>query len=153
MKNVKSFKHLEVKTQFDFQSSLDYCFLANSAKVKQTEEEIGKIQIMKEYPHHLDYVTEYHVEIPSFDADGAEFEGLGAMKKKFRTIGGNGPNFIWHHIPRMLRLPKGQYHWNDNRCEFTDTLIGYKKIPISNEAWNLVPWGFRHWYFEVPIKT
>jgi len=150
MKDVKSFKRLRVYTQFDFASSLDYCFLPNSTKFCQTEEEIQKVETLKDYKHHQDYVAEYHIQLPAFDADGEEFEGLGVLKEKFISP---GSSFLFHQISRTLRLPKGNYHWNDDRCEFTDTLIGFKRMPISNVAFEQFPPDFDHVGLEVRPTT
>jgi len=141
-----SFKRLEVRTQFDFASSLDYCFFPDSTNISQTDAEIQKMQILNEYKYHQDYVTEYHVERPSFDADGEEFQGLGALKEKFK---GRGRYLFWKHVPRTLRLPKGNYHWNDDRCEFTDTLIGYRTFAISDIVLEHLPSEFAHNGLEV----
>jgi len=72
------------------------------------------VQTLKEYKHHQDYVAEYDIELPSFDADGEEFEGLGVLKEKLK---GRGSSFHWNHVARILRLPKGDCHWNDDRCD------------------------------------
>lgn len=139
MQHVESFKHFELQVQFDFASSLDSCFLNDP-----TSKEDENLKVLKAYPEWREYAKINRIEVPEFmDDDLVIIED----KNKFAICNGFNITFV----PRTLRLPKGKFNWNDDQCEFTDTLIGFKENEyiFTKNAWALVPYGVKLFSFNV----
>lgn len=151
MQDVESFKHLELQVQFDFESSIDSCFLSDPCSEPLTQMEADKLKVLKAYPQWREYSKINRIEVPELDEDvfiledKSKFAGLHVLQKKLR----NGFNLKF--VPRTLRLPKGQFNWNDDECEFTDTIIGFqdKEYIFTKKAWDKAPYGIKLFGFNV----
>ncbi|OXA58213.1 hypothetical protein Fcan01_06419 [Folsomia candida] len=137
MGGVESFKHFELKTRFDFESSLNSCFLKNPWLEPQSRLEMDQVRILKEYTFWKEYAQLNNIDVPDFDIqeeDEATFAGLHEFRDKLET-------FNITHVARKLRLPKGHLHWNHDNCEFTTTLIGYgeNEYPFTQYAFENMP--------------
>lgn len=124
-----TFQHLEIRTQFDFASSLDSCVLDEIVQPSASENE--QIKILKAYPYWEEYVRENEIEVPQqngevvLEEDSEKFCGLGILFRKLKSVS-------LRHIPRTLRLPKGPKHFiKDPQPEFGNTLIGFTEYPFS----------------------
>lgn len=156
MEDVESFKNLVLKVQFDFESSIDSCFFEDPCSEPHSQTEAQKFRALKEYTHWKDYAAVNRIEVPDFQEDEdvlvvedkTKFAGLHVLQKKLR----NGLSISF--LPRTLRLPKGDLHWNDDKCEFSDTIIGYRENEyiFTKKSWNKAPWGTKLYDFKVRVK-
>jgi len=151
-------KELDLKVQFDFASSLDWAFIEkpSTSGPARSAMEFAKIQQLKSYEQWKEYAKVYHIDIPSVEElahleNEEEFRGMGSLCQQLRDT----LSLRIHHIPRTLRLPKGSRNWNDDGCEFSNVLIGFKSMeyPFSEEAWDLAPTNTTIKHFKVRIPT
>ena len=128
---------MEVAVQFDFPSLLNASFLEKPSSISPSTEEQNNISVLKSYKFWEEYVKFHNIVVPIYQEEAAEiledkqkYAGLCALKDKFQ----NECSFCIRHLPRTLRLPCGELHWDDDNCKYTDTLIGFRKYPYSKEA-------------------
>lgn len=132
--NVK-IEELYIKTQFDFESTLESCLLGRSTASTRSDRDKNNLNMLKEYCHFMDYVKYYNIELPIIKDDEEDEEitspGIGVLKS-LRVL-------RMEHIPRVLRIPKGKYHWLDHRASFTHDTIGFLKYRLSQKCINELP--------------
>lgn len=142
-----SFKHLMLKTQFEFASSLESCVLDKIVRPSYWERE--QLRTLKAYDHWEDYVKENQIELPEeeeVDEDVEKFCGLRFLFKKLKTL-------KIRHIPRTLRLPKGTRHWIDHPVpEYTDTLIGFKEYPFTRVVNAQCPDNLKKILYDIDVS-
>lgn len=130
-KHVKV-EELHLKTQFDFESTLESCLLGRSTASLRSQQDIRNLDLLKEYAHFEEYVRYYNIELPIVKDEQNEEDftspGIGVLKSlKILQL---------EHIPRILRIPTGKHHWLDYRCILTNDFIGYRRYPLSQKCIN-----------------
>jgi hypothetical protein len=138
MKKLESFKELDIKIRYDFSSLLNSMFLTKMPPLGN--EELENIRILKNYSYSEQYVIENNIELPIIKEDDdiemvediSKFVGLEELVKQLSY-------FELIYIPRILRLPSGSHHWNEDECEFSQTLIGFKEYPMSQDVYDKLP--------------
>lgn len=134
MDNARHVKieELHLKTQFDFESTLESCLLGRSTASLRSQNDIRNLNLLKRYSHFEEYVKYYNIELPIVKDEQNEEEylspGIGVLKSlKVLQL---------EHIPRILRIPAGKFHWLDYRCILTNEFIGYRRYPLSQKCIN-----------------
>lgn len=130
-KHVK-IEELHLKTQFDFESTLESCLLGRSTASLRSQQDIRNLNLLKKYAFFEDYVRHYNIELPIVKEEQNEEDflspGIGVLKSlKVLQL---------EHIPRILRIPTGKFHWLDYRCILTNDFIGYRRYPLSQKCIN-----------------
>lgn len=130
--NHVKIKELHLKTQFDFESTLESCLLGRSTASTRSQRDIRNLELLQRYKFFDDYVRHYNIELPIVKEEKNEEDfsspGIGILKSlKVLQI---------EHIPRILRIPAGEFHWLDYRCVLTNEFIGYRRYPLSQKCIN-----------------
>lgn len=130
-KHVK-IEELHLKTQFDFESTLESCLLGRSTASFRSKKDIRNLNLLKEYAYFDEYVRYYNIELPIVKEEQNEEDftspGIGVLTSL--------QILQMEHIPRILRIPTGKFHWLDYRCILTDDFIGYRRYPLSQKCIN-----------------
>jgi hypothetical protein len=147
MENLASFKELNLKVQYDFASTLDTIFLTNPSTTLSFKEK-EEIRVLKAYPFWKEYVDENKIEVPN----ETKLNHVGLEVLKYNNI----KTFVIKHIPRVLRIPAGDIHFNEDiGRDFSQTLIGFRDnpgFPFTKEAWNAAPKCKESIGFDVSIE-
>ncbi|KAG4075587.1 hypothetical protein HA402_003412 [Bradysia odoriphaga] len=125
-------EELHLKTQFDFESTLESCLLGRSTASLRSQQDKRNLELLKRYSHFEDYVRHYNIELPIVKDEQNEEDfsspGIGVLKS-LKVL-------QMEHIPRILRIPTGAFHWLDYRCVLTNDFIGYRRYPLSQKCIN-----------------
>ncbi|KAJ6639109.1 hypothetical protein Bhyg_11848, partial [Pseudolycoriella hygida] len=129
-KNVK-IEELHIKSQFDFESTLESCLLGRSTATMRSKQDIRNLKLLQKYTFFDDYVKYYNIELPIVKDEENEEKsspGIGVLKSlKILQL---------EHVPRILRIPTGKFHWLDYRCILSNDFIGYRRYPLSEKCIN-----------------
>lgn len=123
-------EELHIKTQFDFESTLESCLLGRSTASLRSKNDVKNLKLLERYSHFEDYVRYYNIELPIKDEPSEDISspGIGVLKS-LKVL-------QMEHIPRILRIPAGKHHWLDYRCILTNDFIGYRRYPLSQKCIN-----------------
>lgn len=125
-------EELHLKTQFDFESTLESCLLGRSTASLRSQKDIRNLNLLKRYTHFEEFVKYYNIELPIVKEEENEEDfsspGIGVLKSL--------THLQMEHIPRILRIPTGKFHWLDYRCILTNEFIGYRRYPLSQKCIN-----------------
>lgn len=143
-------EELHIKTQFDFESTLESCLLGRSTASLRSQKDIKNLKLLERYSHFDDFVRYYNIELPIKNERNEDISspGIGVLKS-LKVL-------QMEHIPRILRIPTGKFHWLDYRCILTNDFIGYRRYPLSQKCINELHIKNLHTFvwpnFEVKIK-
>lgn len=124
-------EELYLKTQFDFEKTMESCLLPNMRDVLQKSQETETLlRTLKEYKHFDEYIRYHNVELPveADDLMEGHSAGIGALKKlKVLHL---------EHIPRTLLIPfpEDERKWYDHNCKFMSTTFGYERYPLNEKC-------------------
>ena len=130
-------EELFLKTQFDFEATMELCLLGRPSQAPRRYRDFMKHEELEQYGKFEEFVGFYNIELPPKKAeDIQELEdpscaGLTALKSLK----------ILHmeHVPRILRIPAGNLHWTHTNADFTDSFIGFKRYPLSRKCIEALP--------------
>lgn len=121
-------EELYLKTQFDFESTMESCLLPNMSDVLRKSKSTETIlQTLKEYKHFDEYIRYHNVELPVEAEDLMEGQSAGIRALKSLKV------LHLEHIPRILLIPvpDDERKWYDHHCKFMNTTFGYERYPLN----------------------
>ncbi|CAG7689991.1 unnamed protein product [Allacma fusca] len=127
-----SLEELYLKTQYDFEVTMELCLLGQPSKAPKNYRDYMKYEDLEKYGKFHEFVQFYNIELPPKkieemqDLEDKTCAGLKALTKlKILQL---------EHIPRILRIPRGNLHWTHANAEFTNYCIGFTQYPLSGSC-------------------
>ncbi|CAL8100768.1 unnamed protein product [Orchesella dallaii] len=117
-----------LKTQFDFESTMESCLLPRLSDVLQKSQATETlVRTLKEYKHFDEYVKYYNIELPVEEEDLMEGHSAGIRALCNLKI------LHLEHIPRrlLIPIPDDERKWYDHNCKFMSTTFGYERYPLK----------------------
>jgi len=121
---------LRLKTNFCFSWTLEEIFIGKVNSGARSLAEIRKLEKLKMYKYCNEYVAFHNIDFPPEDEDtdqNSHSDIIEFLNRKLKFV-------EVEHIGRILRVPLGEHHFQDSRCEYHPERIGFlKKYPLSTK--------------------